>query len=112
MKNCLVSIKLSSQHCAIENSRKIWENSPSWENPWVLSEKPSIITIELNIDLLEKAEGEEEENPAVTKEIEKTLYLRNALRQRKMSYTKISGEAPPIQRCMNQNPSFTHPGRK
>ena len=40
-----------------------------WKNPWVLTEKPSIITIELNIDLLEKAEEEEkEENPAVTKE--------------------------------------------
>ena len=33
-------------------------------------------------------------NPAVTKEIQKTLYLKNRLRQRKVSYTKISAITP------------------
>ena len=36
-ENCLVSIKLSSQHCAIENSRK------SWENPTVIGKLVGIV---------------------------------------------------------------------
>ena len=56
--------------------------------------------------------GNTHNNPAVTKDIQNTLYLRNALGHHKMSYTKILGEAPPIQRCLNQNPSSINPGLK
>ena len=36
-------------------------------------------------------------NPAVTKEIQKTLYPKNRLRQRNVWFTKISAETTPIQ---------------
>ena len=45
-------------------------------------------------------------------QIQKASYLKTRSRQRKVSYTKILGETPPIQLYWNQSSSSIHLGWK
>ena len=53
-ENCLVSIKLPSQHYTIENSSDIQEKPAVMGKPMGIVRKTTYITIELNIVLLEE----------------------------------------------------------
>ena len=56
---------------------KFRKNPPSWENPWVLSEKPSITTTEQEEE--EDEEEEEEEDEEEEEEEEEEEYTKNRI---------------------------------